>query len=278
MNTSQDHFQAAVKTFLEERLAAQDQQGPRESDVDQWVQQTACRVPSLNGERFAALECRSKSAQSTSAVLRAISPPPCSEPAVLTSQVMASGSFRATSPPRTSDTLLSMCTSNPSFRSASPPRTSDIRSASPPPVSDCYYEAACSRPAASNSSASSGIRSQFTRSSSAGRILPWEAAPREASPTRTLPFAHVANKERTVSAGGVQDTPRRDVSPRETPRSATSVPVSLASPRALDAQSNSLPRGPERFFYDKGKYTGCARFQGEAPPPVVARGTRRRMR
>lgn len=95
-------------------------------------------------------------------------------------------------------------------------------------------------------SMSTALRGSVARSHSTGRLLPWEA-------TRC----------------------GRDVSPRETPRS-TAVPVSTSdTPR-----DRSLPRGPERFYYDRASYTGTARRSvGDvAAPPAVRRTSKRCVR
>lgn len=74
------------------------------------------------------------------------------------------------------------------------------------------------------------------------------------------------------AASCARETPRRERSPEATnefgsPRS-TPVPITCATstPRWTD---RDMPRGPERLYYDKANYTGCARFSiGETPPPV----------
>jgi len=78
------------------------------------------------------------------------------------------------------------------------------------------------------------------------------------------------------TASCARETPRRERSPEASnefgsPRS-TPVPISCATstPRWTDRE---MPRGPERLYYDKANYTGCARFSiGETPPPPVRRG------
>jgi len=148
-------------------------------------------------------------------------------------------------------------------------------------------------------------RNPFVRSLSAARMEKWESVPM-GSPL-TLPVAAIG---RAVSAGGVKEMPSRDLSPRAAsparqspqgrpeasparisprgkpeacpgrPRAAspprsTPVPVSVATPRQLTAQDReaSLPRGPERLFYDTKGYTGCARFGVGETPAAVRRKT-----
>lgn len=164
--------------------------------------------------------------------------------------------------------------------------------------------AGCDRIAPGSVAGPPSMRNSFSRSLSVARMEKWGNVP--AGTSATLPVAAIG---RAVSVGGARETPRRDLSPRAAsparqspqgraeasparlsprglsgrpeassgrPRAAspprcTAVPVSCATPRQLISQVRepSLPRGPERFFYDTKGYTGCARFgAGEAPPPV----------
>lgn len=142
-----------------------------------------------------------------------------------------------------------------------------------------------------SSAASTGSRDKRSaaRSSSTGRLLPWEVRMQETGSRETgsreaasrvaeepclgrrtsretpnTSFTPPLSSSRSASAGGARKVSRRDASPQVSPRAAPMSMSSCATPR-----ESSLPHGPERLFYDTSRYTGCARFgAGEAPPPV----------
>lgn len=115
-------------------------------------------------------------------------------------------------------------------------------------------------------------RSQTTRSASSGRSF--LRNPRSPDAERTsfepasVPIATPARNARSTSVTSMREMPRRDLSPRpqspgrQSPR-ASAVPVSSCEQQRMmpgNDRESSLPRGPERLFYDTRGYTGCARF------------------